>query len=183
MAGLALFTALTLMNVLQPVAGDAAGLQILIDLSSMADFAANFLVGADERILSLVVIKGLGVAPGILLVADAAFPSEPAFVWLVIFVTSNTSGWRVAEFGIGRMTSRAGNDLVRAVQRKVREMMVKSFWVKPHDIGVTTDVVGVTMLAFRLGNILAQAVKATSVAKVVIHLVVAIEAETRLRLL
>lgn len=177
MAGLAFLPALGVVDILQPVAGNTGGWQILVDFRGMAQRAANFFVGVNKWKFRFFVIEGFCTVPIAHAVTGFAFLTKMAFMRLVLLMAFGTGVWCISEFGFRLVTSAACNRLVRASQRKVSKMMVECVRIEQSRVGVPANVIRVAMLAFSLGNVLAQTVKAGNLLHVGIDFVMAITAQ------
>ncbi len=180
MAGLTFVPALAVVNILKPVTGYASGWQILVDFPGMTQLAADFLVGVNKWKFGLFMIEGFGVTPVVHTVTGIAFLTETTFMRLILLVAIRTVAWGIPEFGFRLVTGIACERLVRAGQRKVREMMVERFWIESVSVGIPANMICVAMLAIGLGDVLAQAMKADSLLHVGVDPLMAIAAQTRL---
>jgi hypothetical protein len=83
------------------------------------------------------------------IVTRVAFPSELAFVWLVLFVTVHALGFRAPERFARHVAIRAGNDRVRVVQRKVSARVIELVAVEFDYVACAAQVLRMTRMTLR----------------------------------
>ena len=169
-------------SILQAMAGDAGGRQVLVAFAGMAGGATNVLVGAIQSEFRLAVIKRLDAAPAILAVAAIARLTEPLLVRLLRFVAVIAAAGGAAESDRSCVAAVAADRLVAALELEIGGGVIEGLAVELDNIGVSTLVVGVTILAVLVQSVGLPAVKASTVPAVIGGLLVARDAEAGLRL-
>lgn len=144
--GVTLITMTTKVNVIQTVTGDAGCRRVLVALADMAKIAANFLVFPQQGEIGLAMIE-MRLVPVVFVVAGSTLLSKASLVRLFILVASDTLRRRLAVLFSRFMAIRASDLYVATDERKLGHVMVECVRIEPDDIGISTLVLGVTMLA------------------------------------
>jgi hypothetical protein len=111
-------------------------------------------------------------------VAGRAVLTEALPVWLVVAVAADAGRWRVAELLVRSVAGDAADRRVPSPQRKIGSTVIETVTVEAHDVGVATDVLGVTRAARLRGRVaVEEAVQTASLAEVGLHCSVTVETQ------
>ena len=167
-------------NVLNLVAIQTQGADALVALANMARRAGDGGVGALERKFRRAVVERLDHAPFGLTVAIVAFLAKAPLMRVVGLVTVEATPGRLAEFHRWGVTAGAWQRLVRVPQFEIREGVIERLAIEQDDVGISSLVIGMTMVAFLLCGIRLATVKSPARRTIRGNVFVAIEAEPRL---
>jgi hypothetical protein len=146
----------------------------------MARGAGDRLVCALERKLGLAVVERLDLAPRGFTVAIVAFFTKAPLVRILLLVTIEAASRRLAELDRWRVTAGARHGLVRVPEFEIREGMIERLAIKLDDVGITSLVIGVTVVAFLFGGIRLTTVKPLARRAIRGNVLVAIKTTPRL---
>ena len=133
-----------------------------------------------ERKFSLAVVECLDLAPLGFTVAIVAFLAEAPFVRIVRLMTVQAASGRLAEFYLWRVTAGARHRLVCVPEPEIRERMIEGLAVELDDVGISSPVVGMAMVAFLFCGIRLAPVKSLTRRTIRGNFLMAVEAEPRL---
>lgn len=176
MAGVTLFAVFAGVDISRLVTAHTGGLFKLIALPCMAAAAGYLAVAAAQIKTGRGVIKLLTFLPALRGVTGAALRAERAFVEVVLFVTAGALRLRIAKFFAVFMATVTGQGGVLAFKRKTRPLMTESINRDRNDVGVATEVVGVTGITVFDAGQGRLAVEAGFAVAVVADVVVAVQA-------
>jgi hypothetical protein len=124
-AGLALGSVSSSVNILNLMAIRAQGADALVAFADVARGAGDSLVRAQERKLGRVVIERLDLAPRGFAVAIVAFLAKAPLVRIIRLMTVEAASGRVTEFYCWCVAASARYCLVGVPELKIRENMVE----------------------------------------------------------
>ena len=168
-------------NVLNLVAIHTQGADTLIALANMARRAGDDGVCALEGKSRRAVVECLDHAPIGLTVAAVAFFAEARLMRVIGLVTIEAPPRRLSEFYRWGVTTGAWHRPVRVPQLEIRKGVIERLAIEQDDIGISSLVIGMTMVAFLLCGIRLPTVKSPPRRTIRGNVLVAIEAEPRLR--
>ena len=151
-------------------------------LAGMASGATDVLMGAYKGELRLGMIERFDRAPGFLAVAAIATHAQPPLVRIVGLVTIDATTGGGAIFHFRLVATVAGSRRMGAFQFKIGRCVIEGLAVQLDDVDATSLVIGMAVPAILYGCVGMPAVKSKLLLSVAIDLLVAIDAETRLRL-
>jgi hypothetical protein len=137
-------------NVLNPMTVGAHGAEVLVALANMASGAGHGLVCALEWKPGRAVVEWLDLAPSRFAMATVAFFAKAPLVRIVRLMTVEAASGRLAEFCRRRVTAAARNRLVRVSELEIRRCMIECLAVQLDDVGASSLVIGMTMVAILL---------------------------------
>ena len=179
--GLAFCAVAPTMDVLNSMAIHAGGADVFVAFGHMAGGTRHGTVGSAERKLRPVVIERLHAAPcGLGMAIVASFP-EASFVRITRFMTVKAACGRVAELCRLHVTADARHRRVCVAQRKIRMRVIERLRIEQNDVGIPSFVIRMTMGAFLLRRGRIATVKASSCLAIGARVLVALQAELRLR--
>ncbi|MEQ1694230.1 MAG: hypothetical protein ABL901_00175 [Hyphomicrobiaceae bacterium] len=146
--------------VLQSVTRNAGEREPGIPFSGMATGADNLLVRTKQREFRFGVVKGFCLPPHIFIVALVAGVAEPVLMRISQLVTVHAAAGSGTIGLFLNMAADAGRCAVRTLQVEVCHLVIKSFSIKQHDLGIAAFVIGMTDLAVSRCGIAIAAVKA-----------------------
>jgi hypothetical protein len=146
----------------------------------MARGADDGLVCALERKLSLAVIERLDLTPYGFPVAIVAFLTKAPFVRILLLVTVEAAPGRLAELFRWGVTAGARHCLVRVPEFEIREGVIERLAVELDDVGISSLVIGMTVVAFLFCGIRLAPVKPLARRAIGSNVLVAIDAAPRL---
>ncbi len=119
-----------------------------VAFARMAGGAGDGLVSALERKSGRVVVERLDPAPRGFAVAIIASFAKAPFMRVNRLVTVEAASARLAEFHRWRVAAGARHRSVRVAKREVREGVIERLTVQLDDVGLSSLVIGMTMVAF-----------------------------------
>lgn len=128
----------------------------------MTGGAGDGLMSALERKPGRVMIEFPNLAPCNLAVAILAFFTKASLMRINGLVTVEAASRRLAEFYGWRMTAGARHRSVRVPKQKIRQIMIECLAIELDDVGVSSLVIGVTMVAFGFCGVGLVAMKSLS---------------------
>lgn len=147
----------------------------------MTGCAGDVLVCALQRELRLAVIERLRLAPLCTRVAVVALLAQPALVRIDLLVALETDRWGLAKPDVFGVASVARHADVRGDQFEVRLAVIECLAIELPDIGATSLVIRVTLIALQGRCALVASVKPGARHAVGIDLLVAVETQPGLR--
>ena len=182
MARLALRAAATLVRVVFGMAVVAGCRRALERRVGMAGVALRRCMLADQRPFGRIVIEP-GVGPADWLVAVAATVAHVISVRVVVRVAARTGRRRISVLVLCGVAIGTCGIEVPSDQREVGHAVIERVLVETNDVGVAAEMVGVTSFALCSAGVRVPAVESGAARHVVRHDVVAVQAQTALRLL
>jgi hypothetical protein len=146
----------------------------------MAGGAGYGLVSTLERKPGRAVIERLDPAPGGFAMAIVAFFTKTPFMWINRLVTIDTTAGRLAEFDRWRVAAGARHRSVGIPKREIRKGMVERLAVQLDNVGVSSLVIGMAMIAFAFCGIRLAPMKSLASRTIGGHFLVTCKAEPRL---
>jgi hypothetical protein len=150
MAGLALCTVSSTVDVLNLVTIDACSANSLIAFAAVTRRTCNVTMRAVERELGLVVVVRFDSTPCRLAVAVLAHFAKATLVRIIRLVAVEAASGRIAKLHGLHMTTAAYHSLMRVAQLEIRKCVIERFAIQVHDVGISPLVIGVTMSALLL---------------------------------
>ena len=175
----AVSAALAAMRVVRGMAADAGFRRGLVAAAEMAAAAAHGHVCAGERKGGLVMVEAR-TGPVVHVVAIITGRGQLALVVVVLFVTTETGGLRLAIGLTLLVAAEAGQRAVRAREREFRALVVELEFVQAHDVAIPADVLGMATRALAGSGVRHAAVETVMVAHINSDVLVAVEAKRAL---
>jgi hypothetical protein len=166
-------------GVLNFVTVQAQGSDALVALALMANCAGDVAVSALERKFGRAVVERLHLPPRNFAVAIVAFFAKAPLVWILLLMTVEAATGGLPEFYRWRVTAGARHRLVRIPKKEICEGVIERLAIKLDDVGITSLMICMTMVAF-LFRIRLASMKAPARRAIHRNFLVAVQAAPRL---
>ena len=133
-----------------------------------------------ERKSGLVVVERLGLAPLGFTMTIVAFLAKVPLMRIVRLMTVGATSRRLAEFYRWYVTAGARHCLVRVPEFEIREGVIERLAVELDDVGISSLMVGMAMVAFLFCGIRSAPMKSLARRTIRGNVLMAVEAEPRL---
>ncbi len=104
---------------------------------------------SNELKLRAIMVEWLCFPPSVFAMTGFAVLAKAALMMVVSLMAGEAVRRRLAHFFLGLVTAMALGPAMQAPQRKIREVMVECFGIKPDNIGVAPDMIGMARFARR----------------------------------
>lgn len=147
-------TALPLMCVIDPVAGDAGRGRVLVTLPGVTQATFNFVMRTSQRVslLGCLGVIEFDFLPGHHVMAVAALLTQGLLVYVLLRMATDAGGRRITMFVFWLVTVVAGSALVCALERIVGQGMIEGLRCQTHDVCVAAFMVSMTIPALALSR-------------------------------
>jgi len=159
--------------------GHALLRRVLVTITEVTGETGDVRMFAVQRELRFAVIE-FRLVPARWSVAGAAVVSEFSRVRIFFAMTVAATRRRFTVFLAGLMAGSAIDERVLRAQRKVRVVVYECHDIHSHDVGATSEMIGVTSAALRAVNRKQTSVKTFLAAHIRGHILMAIETQRRL---
>ena len=180
-AGFALDAVPSGMNVLNSVAVHALGADTLVAFAGMTARAGDSLMSAQQRKPGGVVVERLDLTPFGFAVATITLFTKAPLMRINRLVTIEAPPERLAKFYLRCVTAGARHCFVRFPKLEIGEGVVERFAIKLDDVGISSLVIGMAMVAFSFCAIRVKSVKSLARRTIDSDVLVTVETAPRLR--